>query len=321
LSALLWIDGLFADFCGSFSGSLRDEARRLPFSLGFAPDPATPWSHVFSHEMTLAAPALLAEAMPSLPESVVRDALFAHALAVIEAMGTDRIEDGQVEATPALQKVLAAARARRDELLDLVADGATTLDPAAADRELRDAARQEGEILAARRKIDFALYEALSARKQAPGMLAAGALAARAGWSPARAATLRRVVLGAALGLQLHDDVLDWEDDAQAGRSWALSLARSQRGDAVAREAAVRAWRIDVHEAGVLARMLKRAGFHFHAASRRAAVLGARRLATWAAERAASLRYQAEREAQSAGYVSRARELRRWARTVLDPRA
>src|SRR5262249_6793652 len=97
MSALLWIDGLFAELCNSFPGGLREEARRLPFSLGFAPDPSTPWSCVFSHEVTLAAPAMFAEAMPALSQIAVRHALFAHALAVIGAMGTDRIEDGQVK--------------------------------------------------------------------------------------------------------------------------------------------------------------------------------------------------------------------------------
>ena len=76
-----------------------------------------------------------------------------------------------------------------------------------------------------------------------------------------------------------------------------------------------------VHATAVLAQMLSRSRFHFHSASRRAAVLGARRLAAWAAERASSIGHLADREARNAGYVNRARELASWARVVLDPGA
>src|SRR5262245_26436344 len=111
MSALLWVDGLFAEFCNSLTGTLREDARRLSFTLGLAPEPLVPWSQVFAHEVTLAAPWMLAEAMPLLPEDALQHALFAHVLAVIDAMGMDRIADGQVKATPALRRVLSEARA------------------------------------------------------------------------------------------------------------------------------------------------------------------------------------------------------------------
>ncbi len=335
MDALLWVDGLFAEFCGSFSGPLKEEARRLPFTLGFTRDPGAPWSHVFTHEVTLAAPVLVAGAMPALPEDVLRDALFAHALAVIEAMGVDRIEDGQVQATPSLRRVLSGARARRDKLLRAVLGGAPMpLDPAAADRELIDATAQEREILLGKRRVDFELYEAISQRKQAPGMLACAALAVRAGFGPTKAAALRRAVMGAAMGLQLYDDVVDWEEDAGSGRSWAVALARlAQRTPPIVAAGRVGgaplvrvigpagSSRDVVHATSVLAQMLARSRFHFHSASRRAAALGARRLAAWAAERASSMGHLADREASNAGYVNRARELASWARAVLAPGA
>lgn len=331
MEALLWVDGLFVEFCHSFSGPLKDEARRLPFSLGFTRDPSAPWSHVFTHTVTLAAPVLVAGALPALPDEVLRDALFAHALAVIEAMGVDRIEDGQVRATPALRKVLAAARAKRDKLLRCVLDGATMpLDPAFADRELLDATAQEKEILLGRRRVDFGIYEAISQRKQAPGMLACAALAARAGLGARKAAALRRALMGAAMGLQLYDDVVDWEDDAASGRSWAVALSRSARridgggapsrsGPAVRQVGPAGTARDEVHATSVLARMLARSRFHFRASSRRASALGALRLSAWAAERAAAVGHLADREAHDAGYVNRARELASWARAVLEP--
>lgn len=331
MDALLWVDGLFVEFCHSFSGPLKEEARRLPHLLGFTRDPSVPWSHVFTHEVTLAAPLLVAGALPPLPEAVLRDALFAHALAVIEAMGVDRIADGQVRASPAIGKILGEARAQRDRLLRKVLNGATMpLDPAFADRELLDATAREKELLLGRRRVDFAMYEALSERKQAPGMLACSALAARAGLGATRAVTLRRAVMGAAMGLQLYDDVVDWEDDAATGRSWAVALARStrtvegirtaSRSGPVARQVGPAGTARDVvHETSVLARMLGRSRFHFRAASRRAAVIGAMRLSAWAADRAAAVGHLADREARNAGYVSRARELATWARAVLEP--
>ena len=329
MDALLWVDGLYAELCGSFAGPLKEEARRLPFTLGLSREPETPWSLVFAQEITLAAPALVAEAMPEVPVSVVRKALFAHALAVIDAMGRDRIEDGQVNATPALRKVLDGIRARRDRLLLRVADGrGAPLDPASADRELVLASQLERDLLLGRRRVDFAIYEAVSRRKQWAGLLASSALAAYAEWTPARTAALRRVLLSAAMGLQIFDDVIDWEEDAASGRAWAVALARgAQRQASLAQTprsdgVLVKSTRgSDVHGASVLPRMLDRARFHFRVAGRIGGVLGASRLALWAHERSASLRDLAERERRSAGYVGRARKLAPWAQAVLDPRS
>lgn len=322
MNALLWVDGLLAEFCGSFAGALREEARRLPFTLGFAKDPSVPWSRVFNHEVTLAAPAMVAEAMPDVPLDAVKHALIGHALAVIEAMGTDRIEDGQVNPTAALCKVLGAARSIRDEHLLLVARGERRmLDPAVIDHEFNDAIRLEREILVGQRPVDFELYEAISKRKQVCGLMGCDALAVRAGWEERRRAALRRVILGVALGLQLYDDVVDWEEDAAHGRSWVLALVLSQKR-------ALRPWpapvdpyehRARVLASGVLARMLRRCRLHFRAAARRARAVGTSRLAAWCGERAELIGQLAEREVQSPGFVIRARALAPWARTVLQP--
>lgn len=322
MSALLWLDGLLAEFCSSFTGPLREEARRLPFTLGFARDPITPWSRVFNHEVTLAAPAMVAEAMPGVPRGAVKHALVGHALAVIEAMGTDRIEDGQVVPTPALCKVLGAARSLRDEHLVLAArDEERMLDPAVIDLEFNEAIRLERDLLVGQQSVDFALYESLSKRKQVCGILGVDALAVRAGWDERRRGVLRRVILGAALGLQLYDDVVDWEEDAARGRSWVLALVLSQRR-------APRPWpevadayehRARVLSSGVVARMLRRGRLHFRAAARRARAVGAVRLGVWCAERAELIGQLADRESQSPGFVIRARALAPWARTVLQP--
>lgn len=320
MNPLLWVDGLLAEFCSSFSGPLRDEARRLPYTLGFARDPFTPWSRVFNHEVTLAAPAMVAEAMPAIPADAVKHALIAHALAVIEAMGTDRIEDGQIVPTPGLCKILGAARSLRDEHLVLAAGEAPALDPGDIDREFNEAMMLERDLLVGQRDVDFQTYESISKRKQVCGILGVDALAARAGWDPGRRQTIRRAILGVALGLQLYDDVVDWEDDAMRGRSWVLALVLSEKraprpwpdpGDACEHRARVLG-------AGMLARMLRRGRLHFRSAARRASVVGAHRLAAWAHERANLTGQLAEREAVSPGFVIRARALAPWARTVLQ---
>jgi hypothetical protein len=316
-SALPWVDAFFTKLCGTIAGALRDEARRLSFTLGLAPEPFIPWSKVFSHEVTLGAPWLFAEAMRGVADDAVKHALFAHALAVIEAMGADRIEDRQVRPTAELRCVLSLARALRDEHLARAADDDDVIEDArCADRELDAALRQERELLCAGDGVDFLTYEAVSGRKQAPGLVATVALARRAGWDAGQCAAARQALLDIALALQLYDDVVDWEQDAAAGRCWALSLARSEsRSGRRPTDAAGR--RAQVHATGVLARMLRRARFRFRAAGRRAAVLGASRLAVWAEERARSLDHIAERETHHAGYANRAHALAPWARAVL----
>ncbi|MBK8258146.1 MAG: hypothetical protein IPK82_36455 [Polyangiaceae bacterium] len=319
MSALLWVDGFFAEFCNALAGTLRDEARRLSYTLGFAPEPYVPWSAVFTNEITLAAPAMFAEAMPNVPRSAVEHALYAHALAVIEAMGRDRVEDGQVQSSAALERVLSAAREVRNEQLVMLSGSREAIRTAlAADRELRAAIADEHDMVAGGSAVDFGTYESVSERKQQPGLVATTMLAERAGMDPAACESIRRAVLDIALALQIYDDVVDWEDDAARGRSWALSLARSAlrppaRGvatDPVGRRA-------EVHVSGVLTRMLRRARFHFHAAARRARGVGSRRASTWASDRARALEDLAERESKHAGYVNRAHALAPWARAVL----
>ncbi len=78
------VDELFAAFVASLPGDLAAQALGLSVTLGLAPSKEVPWSQVFSHEITLGAPALVAEAMPEVPEATVRHASLAHLLAILE---------------------------------------------------------------------------------------------------------------------------------------------------------------------------------------------------------------------------------------------
>jgi hypothetical protein len=316
------VDALFAAFVASLPADLADQARGLAVTLGLAPSRAVPWSQVFSHEITLGAPGLVAEAMPRLTAAVtmgetpkppaqpaVEDASLAHLLAILEAFATDRIEDGQTPETPGLSALLGRVREARDAALCRVAGGAATY--AVAQQETLAAIAAEQRIFRGGERIDFAGYLSVSHGKQRVGLPASLALARAAAWDERRARVLARLLDAVWLGLQLHDDVVDWEDDLARGGAWATSLAGAGAGQD---RAAVRQ---QVHASGVLARMLSASARCFRAARRRAGVLGARRLAEWARQRETITSDLARREAESPGYTHRAHALSAWAKTVL----
>lgn len=338
MDELRWVDELYKAFCETLPGMLRAEARGLAHTLGLAPARDVPWSEVFGHEVTLAAPALLAEAMPHVHAATVRDALLAHMLAVIEAFGTDRLQDGQARWTWQLETLLAHARRVRDEALRRVAPGVIepAIDFALADEETLAAISAERRLLGAGEAAGFERYLAISLEKQRVGLPASIALAHAAGWGPRRRAALARALGSIWVGLQLHDDVMDWEEDHVRGGAWAVALARGLSGGDVpiasgrvgqgssseppstVRHAAPAPVRRFVLASGALAAMLASSRRCYRGARRRAAALGARRLAAWAEAQEAQAAELARCEAESPGYANRARALSAWARAVLS---
>jgi hypothetical protein len=319
------VDELFEVFADRIGEPLGECARELPRTLALAPA-SVPWSRVFSNEVTLGAPALFAEAMSEVEPAVLRNAVLAHLLAVIDAFGTDRIEDLQIDASPTLFAVLGQARRERDRAMGRMFPGGipAELDFRGADAATMRAIRNERVVLLAGRKIDFEGYERASLDKQGAGILASVALARAAGWSPARRKAVRLTLESIALGLQLADDVVDWEDDLRHGGAWAVSLARGvqQPTSGVMKVGSVdddppQSIRDRVLQSGVLEMMLTRGWMHMRRARRRAEALGARRLAGWAASQEKKLRALAAAEAASAGYAVRAKALAAWACEVL----
>ncbi len=122
---------------------------------------------------------------------------------------------------------------------------------------------------------------------------------------------VHRTLEDVALGLQMHDDVIDWEKDAAAGGAWVVSLARSAPSWKDGYDET--STRRSVLDSGVAARLLVAASEHFACASIRADRLGAERLADWCLERASKLTALAEGELRSAGYAVRAHVLTQWA--------
>ncbi len=310
------VDDLYEAFADRIGEPLSASARDLPRALHLAPR-AVPWSRVFSHEVTLGAPALFAEAMVGVPRSIVRDAVLAHLLAVVDAFGTDRIEDEQIDASPSVFAVLSQARRERDRAMARVYGGSPTpeSDFRATDALTIRAIRNERAVLLSARPVDLKTYESASLDKQCTGILASVALARVAGWPDRRCRTVRATLESVWLGLQIADDVVDWEDDLQRGGAWAVCLMRGQ--GPVSGLRVKEPIRNQVLRSGILAVMLKRAWAHMRAARRRALALGARRLASWAGEQEIRLAALVAAESRSAGYAVRAHALAAWANEVL----
>ena len=68
------VDEMYEAFVDGLGEPLAEHARDLPRALRLAPRPNCPWSEVFSHEVTLGAPALFAEGMNLPPDLGTRRA-------------------------------------------------------------------------------------------------------------------------------------------------------------------------------------------------------------------------------------------------------
>lgn len=319
MSAPPSIDDLWAAFVAALPEAQGATASGLAVTLGLAPTPAVPWSEVFSNEITLGAPGLVAEAMPALPDPIVKDAAFAHLCAIVEAFATDRLEDGQAQPSEALSTLLAQVRRARDEALARVAPAAADLSYAGAEHETMAAIHAEQAVLRGGEPVPWARYLMISYGKQRVGLPASLALARAAGWDARRTRGLGRMLDAVWVGLQLHDDVLDWQDDFARGGAWAVSMAAACPPIVASsdRETVPVSMPRLVFQSAVLARMLRASARCFRAARRRAELLGAVRLARWARDREATVGELAAREAESPGFTNRAHALSTWAKTVL----
>ena len=197
------VDDLYEAFVDRIGPKLSAGARDLPRALRLAPQPL-PWSRVFTHEITLGAPAMFAESMGWVPLSVTRDAVLAHLLAVIDAFGTARVEDERIEASPSVFAVLGHARRERDLAMVRLFSRTSLADTdfRAADAMTIRAVRRERSMLASIYPVDLDLYERTLVDKRCSGILASVALARISGLGPRRCravrATLESIFAGAA---------------------------------------------------------------------------------------------------------------------------
>jgi len=313
------VDAIWDAFCGTLPLDLQSEARGLASRVGLVPIPGVPWSNIFKNEVTLAAPALFARAMPQVSHENLVRAVTAHMLAIVNAFATDRMLDGQAKSSPNLPRLLEHVRASRDRaMLDLSGmENSPYLD---AENSSLAAIHTERIVLEHCQGLSFDDYTQLSRGKQAVAFPASLALAAASGWDDRQVLAVERLLEGIVLGLQYHDDVVDWEDDWKAGRAWAVCLCRSVIGEDYVPPRKLghpELIRKHVHQSGVLVTMLNMARRCFRHAAGLSAVLGVARLGTWAREQERNMAKLAAREADSAGYVVREHQLFNWAMEVL----
>jgi hypothetical protein len=317
------IDELYGGFVGTLPANLQGLARSLPHVLGLAPLRNASWSEVFSHEVTLGAPALFSEILPRVEAELTRRAVLGHALSVIEAFGVDRVADGQVQATPELLALLEHVRGARDAVLDKVWPG-TAKASRDADIETRSAINEEHALLSRVGAATFDEYRRISLAKQAVGFPASLALARAGGATVSQVEEIKRALQGVWLGLQFEDDAVDWEDDWRRGQgAWAVSLARRRletvkQLDADERPTEPDLIRRRVFNMRVLYLMLREARHQYRVAWRYARILNASRLAAWAERRKLHTEDLLPHEDRHAGYVVRARKLAAWAAEVLS---
>jgi hypothetical protein len=317
------IDALYSGFVNTLPAELQELAVDLPVVLGLAPGKGIPWSEVFSHEVTLGAPGLIADAFPRVAPELVRNAVLGHALSVIEAFGTDRVLDGQIQASPQLYALLEHLRTARCEVLEQVYPGSGR-DARQADRTMRVAIEEERALLSQIGAASFEEYKRISLGKQSVGFVASLALARAAGATKSQLEEVRRALSGVWLGLQFEDDAADWEDDWRRGQgAWAVSLARRKLEAVREQRSEERPTEPDmirrrVFSMRVLYSMLVQARHNYRAGARYARVLGANNLAAWTHKRTARLDEILPQEERHAGYVVRARKLAAWAAEVLS---
>ena len=315
------LDELYDGFCDDLPLELRACARDLPYRLRMAPIPGTPWSEVFGHEVTFAAPALFAEAMPHIARTQVHDAMLAHALAVIDGFCTDRMEDSQIPRSHELADLIVHLRAVRDRALGRVAPHRSEMTSfAVTNARMIAAVRAEGRLFSGCELADFARYERIAAGKTSIGLPASVALAQAAGYSEVECRAVGKTLGSTWLGMQYHDDVIDWEDDHRRGSAWAVVLARSVASEVSPRLRSTERNPIRdmVLQSGVLSHMLERSFRHFRAARKRAEALGAHGLAAWAKSKEEHAKMLAHFERENAGYALRLHALSPWAAQVLS---
>jgi hypothetical protein len=313
------VDDVYATFCEDLPVSLQRPAQDLAASLGLSA-PGVPWSRVFPHPFTLTVPGIVADASPLVDASVMRAAVVAHVMGLIQAVAMVREATGAVSATPQVRRVLSAVRMAREQACGRLggasfwAQGRFDL----AIQQLELALSVERACLGSAHSADWTTYERIATAKQAVMLPAPLSLARESRWRRDRREGLRRMITAIALGLQLARDVMEWEDDHARGGAWALALARGIADADPDIEPQVGSVHSEVLESGILARLLRRAHESFQNGHELAVALGLSRVAQWTSTQALALADLHRAEASFPGYAVRAAVLQAWAEEVLS---
>jgi hypothetical protein len=300
------LDKLFQRCARALPPDLVGPALRLPQLLKLAPTGVSV-GDTFKHDLTLGAPRFFGGAVSATTEQQ-EYAVMAHMLAVLEAFGCDRIADHQIEDDGTVARLLGELRGLRDELAHRVDHDAPEAFRA-ADRESRAAIVEEHAILRAAEPTDEGRYVAVSFGKQAVGFPATLALFPTVALGRQRELA-REALRGVWLGLQFHDDVIDWEDDWERDGAWAVCLACHLLSERIAPGASLAEARELVLASGALETMLDLSRAELERAAAAAQRLGTHRLVAWARAQCREVSEVLEQERSSPGYAVRAHRLR-----------
>src|SRR5262249_32618587 len=137
-------------------------------------------------------------------------------------------EDSQIPRSYELADLMVHLRGVRDRALARVAPHRTEMTSfAVTHARMIAAVRAEGRVFGGCEVAGFAPYERSAAGKTSIGLPASVALAQAASYSEVECRAVAKTLQSTWLGMQYHDDVVDWEDDYRRSGAWAVVLARS----------------------------------------------------------------------------------------------
>lgn len=303
-------DRLYASFSAELPPPLAAAAGRLPAALGLAPIEGLKLSEVFSQPITLGAPELLAKGL-SVEGHVLEQATLVHVLSVLQAFAIDRMEDGQARVDNDVARLLDVMATRRDVLC--VELGCASDVACRAEAETYRAIAMERRVFAVGGPAGPELYENVSRRKQALGLIGTVALCTAAATPAGLRDKLGGAMEDAATALQLEDDVLDWEEDFARSQSWLVRLADTALSSPTPSHTLAEA-RTRLAAAGTIGWALDGASELYARCAAVFGEVGSASLDEWANDRRASTRAAAAEERANPGYCQRRRALRNWAR-------
>ena len=225
------IDYIYDAFVTRLKPELRACARDLTHRLGLSEEPGRCWSEALD-DPRLELPLLLfGDLRRPISEDVCIAALRAHVFAFIASLIHERIDRHELDADGELCGVLLVLEHERDLIVTSLCEMGERprLDCHLAQREARDALARERRVfegLVGARMDDFVASSVGKASPLFPAMLACGAASKL---DVLELGHIHEIIVGLSLGIAARDEVRDWFERAQFGRSWAASMVEEGR--------------------------------------------------------------------------------------------
>ena len=282
------IDFIYDAFVEGLPEEYRASARDLPHLLDLHDEvpSGTSWGRACDNVIQLGLPMfVLLESDHYVSEDLCIAALRAHLFGQIAAMIHDRFARLDLYPRADLCAILLLLERERDQIVAELCSlgGRARLDCSVAQREAREGVHKEQEFVAG----DFADigdFVAVNAAKASPTFPALLAGASAAGYGLHELGHLHELIVGLALGIAARDEICNWLERAQLGRSWLAAVRASGRS---------------LDES--ITAMLDLAAASFNHAVRAAHSLGAATLADWTRNQAEQIEVLLQRSGQLSG--------------------